>query len=110
MSALSEKILEQGLLAVITPANGKQKALGATMAQECLSMQVCSAFSSHLPFRDHGKTATKIPKSTAAVYHRRTKEITPGNYAGRNVPDQRSPDEQSGPERRSIKPSFVPVR
>ena len=38
VSALSEKILEQGLLAVITPANGKQKPLGATMAQECLSM------------------------------------------------------------------------
>ena len=38
VSALNEKILEQGLLAVITPANGKQKPLGATMAQECLSM------------------------------------------------------------------------
>ena len=38
VSALSEKILEQGLLAVITPVNGLQKPLGATMAQECLSM------------------------------------------------------------------------
>ena len=36
--ALSEKILEQGLLAVITPASGKQKPLGTTMARECLSM------------------------------------------------------------------------
>lgn len=38
VSALSEKILEQGLLAVITPTNGKQKPLGATMAREFLSM------------------------------------------------------------------------
>ena len=69
-------------MAVITPVNGKQKPLGATMGTGVLvdaaaHLQVCSAFSSHSPFRDHGKTATKIPKSTAAVYHRRTKEITP---------------------------------
>ena len=32
VSALSEKILEQGLLAVITPANGKQKPLTSARA------------------------------------------------------------------------------
>lgn len=38
VSALNEKILEQGLLAVIAPASGKQKPLGTAMARECLSM------------------------------------------------------------------------
>lgn len=31
------------------------------------------------------------------------------DYAGRNVPDQRSPDEQSGPERRSIISTRTPT-
>lgn len=39
-------------------------------------LQVCSAFSSRSSFRDHGKAAAKILQSAAAVYHRRTKEIT----------------------------------
>ena len=95
VSALSEKILEQGLLAVITPANGKQKALGVTMARvvsvdAAAHLQVCSAFSSHSPFRDHGKAASKILQSTAAVYHRRTKEITVVRDGFSYAPENRS--------------------
>lgn len=53
-------------------------------------LQVCSTFSSHSPFRDHGKTATKILKSTAAVYHRRTKEITVVRDGFSYAPENRS--------------------
>ena len=53
-------------------------------------LQVCSAFSSHSPFRDHGKAAAKIPKSTAAVYHRRTKEITVVRNGCTYAPENRS--------------------
>ena len=67
VSTLSEKVLEQGLLAVITPANGKQKPLGATMAQECLSMlrRICKyAAHFHLirPLEITGKLPQKSPK------------------------------------------------
>lgn len=53
-------------------------------------LQICSAFSSHSPFRDHGKAAAKIPKSTAAVYHRRTKEITVVRNGCTYAPENRS--------------------
>ena len=95
VSALSEKILEQGLLAVITPANGKQKDFRGNhgtgvFIDAAAHLQVCSAFSSHSPFGNHGKTAAKIPKSTAAVYHRRTKEITVVCNGFAYVPENRS--------------------
>ncbi len=92
VSALNEKILEQGLLAVITPANGKQKALGATMAQECLSMlrRICKYAAHFPPFGNHGKAAAKNSKSTVAVYHRRTKEITVVRNGCTYAPENRS--------------------
>lgn len=81
VSALSEKILEQGLLAVITPVNGMLKPLGGNhgtgvLVDAAAHLQVCSAFSSHSSFRDHGKSAAKNSKSTVAVYHRRTKNYS----------------------------------
>ena len=64
VSALSEKILEQGLLAVITPANGKQKALGVTMAQECLSMlrRICK-YAAHLRLIRPMELEVALPKA-----------------------------------------------
>ena len=68
VSALSEKILEQGLLAVITPANGKQKALGATMAQECLSMlrRICK-YAAHFHLIRPLEITVKLPQKTPKV-------------------------------------------
>ena len=68
MSALSEKILEQGLLAVITPANGKQKALGATMAQECLSMlrRICK-YAAHFHLIRPLEITVKLPQKSPKV-------------------------------------------
>lgn len=64
VSALSEKILEQGLLAVITPANGKQKTLGATMAQECLSMlrRICK-YAAHFHLIRPFEIMVKLPQN-----------------------------------------------
>ena len=64
VSALNEKILEQGLLAVITPANGKQKPLGATMAQECLSMlrRICK-YAAHLRLIRPMELEVALPKA-----------------------------------------------
>ena len=53
-------------------------------------LQVCSAFSSHSPFGNHGKAAAKNSKSTVAVYHRRTKEIADVCNGIAYVPENRS--------------------
>lgn len=68
VSALSEKILEQGLLAVITPANGKQKPLGATMAQECLSMlrRICK-YAAHFHLIRPLEIMVKLPQKSPKV-------------------------------------------
>lgn len=68
VSALSEKILEQGLLAVITPANGKQKPLGATMAQECLSMlrRICK-YAAHFHLIRPLEITVKLPQKSPKV-------------------------------------------
>ena len=68
VSALSEKILEQGLLAVITPANGKQKALGVTMAQECLSMlrRICK-YAAHFHLIRPLEITVKLPQKSSKV-------------------------------------------
>ena len=68
VSALSEKILEQGLLSVITPANGKQKPLGATMAQECLSMlrRICK-YASHFHLVRPLEITVKLPQKSPKV-------------------------------------------
>ena len=68
VSALSEKILEQGLLAVITPVNGLQKPLGATMAQECLSMlrRICK-YAAHFHLIRPLEIAVKLPQKAPKV-------------------------------------------
>ena len=68
VSALNEKILEQGLLAVITPANGKQKPLGATMAQECLSMlrRICK-YAAHFHLIRPLEIMVKLPQKSPKV-------------------------------------------
>ena len=68
MSALSEKILEQGLLAVITPVNGLQKPLGATMAQECLSMlrRICK-YAAHFHLVRPLEITVKLPQKSSKV-------------------------------------------
>lgn len=68
VSALSEKILEQGLLAVITPANGKQKPLGVTMAQECLSMlrRICK-YAAHFHLIRPLEITVKLPQKSSKV-------------------------------------------
>lgn len=88
------KILEQGLLAVITPANGKQKPLGATMAQECLSMlrRICK-YAAHFHLIRPLEITVKLPQNpqnTAAVYNRRTKEITVVRNGCTYAPENRS--------------------
>lgn len=62
------KILEQGLLAVITPANGKQKPLGATMAQECLSMvrRICK-YAAHFHLIRPLEITVKLPQKSPKV-------------------------------------------
>lgn len=66
--ALSEKILEQGLLAVITPASGKQKPLGATMARECLSMlrRICK-YAAHFHLIRPLEITVKLPQKSSKV-------------------------------------------
>lgn len=68
VSALSEKILEQGLLAVITPANGKQNPLGATMAQECLSMlrRICK-YAAHFHLIRPLEITVKLPQKSPKI-------------------------------------------
>lgn len=68
VSALSEKILEQGLLAVITPVNGLQKPLGATMAQECLSMlrRICK-YAAHFHLVRPLEITVKLPQKSSKV-------------------------------------------
>ena len=81
VSALSEKNFGAGTFGSDNTSQWKAEAFRGNhgtgvLVDAAAHLQVCSAFSSHSPFRDHGKAATKITKSTAAVYHRRTKEIT----------------------------------
>lgn len=63
MSALDEKILEQGLLEIITPTSRKQKPLGVAMAQECLSMlrRICK-YAAHFHLIRPLEISVKLPK------------------------------------------------
>ena len=63
MTALDEKILEQGFLEVITPTAGKQKPLGTAMAQECLSMlrRICK-YSAHFHIIRPLEISVKLPQ------------------------------------------------
>ncbi len=63
VSTLDEKILEQGLLEVITPTGGKQKPLGAAMAQECLSMlrRICK-YAAHFHLIRPLEISVKLPQ------------------------------------------------
>lgn len=81
VSALNEKNSGAGTFGSDNTSQRKAKAFRGNhgtgvLVDAAAHLQVCSAFSSHSPFGDHGKAAAKIPKSAAAVYHRRTKEIT----------------------------------
>ena len=70
VSALDEKILEQGLLEIITPTSRKQKPLGAAMAQECLSMmrRICK-YAAHFHLIRPLEISVKLPqkKSKASL-------------------------------------------
>ena len=63
MNTLDEKILEQGLLEVITPTRGKQRTLGATMAQECLSIlrRICK-YAAHFHLIRPLEISVKLPQ------------------------------------------------
>ena len=95
VSALSEKNSGAGTFGSDNTSQRKAKAFRGNngtgvLVDAAAHLQVCSTFSSHSPFRDHGKTATKILKSTAAVYHRRTKEITVVRDGFSYAPENRS--------------------
>ena len=63
VNMLDEKILEQGLLEVITPTRGKQRTLGATMAQECLSIlrRICK-YAAHFHLIRPLEISVKLPQ------------------------------------------------
>lgn len=63
VSALDEKTLEQGFLAVVSPSDGKRKSLGGAMAQECLSMlrRICK-YAGHLHLIRPMEISVKLPQ------------------------------------------------
>lgn len=68
MNTLSEQILEQGLLTVISPTCGTQKPLGTTMARECLSMlrRICK-YAAHFHLIRPLEIAVKLPQESHKV-------------------------------------------
>lgn len=63
MPTLDERILEQGLLAVIAPTDDNSKPLGAAMARECLSMirRICK-YAEHLHLIRPLEISIKLPQ------------------------------------------------
>lgn len=64
INTLSEQILEQGLLTVITPTGGTQKPLGPSMARECLSMlrRICK-YAAHFHLIRPFEIMVKLPQN-----------------------------------------------
>ena len=75
VNTLDEKILEQGLLEVITPTRGKQRTLGATMAQECLSIlrRICK-YAAHFHLIRPLEISVKLPQKNSKAALPFTKE------------------------------------
>ena len=75
VNMLDEKILEQGLLEVITPTRGKQRTLGATMAQECLSIlrRICK-YAAHFHLIRPLEISVKLPQKNSKAALPFTKE------------------------------------
>ena len=68
VNMLDEKILEQGLLEVIAPAGERQRTLGATMAQECLSIlrRICK-YAAHFHLIRPLEITVKLPQKSPKV-------------------------------------------
>lgn len=68
VNTLSEQILEQGLLTVITPTGGTQKPLGPSMARECLSMlrRICK-YAAHFHLIRPFEIMVKLPQKSHKV-------------------------------------------
>ena len=75
VNMLDEKILEQGLLEVITPTKGMQRTLGATMAQECLSIlrRICK-YAAHFHLIRPLEISVKLPQKDSKATLPFTKE------------------------------------
>ena len=75
VNTLDEKILEQGLLEVITPTRGMQRTLGATMAQECLSIlrRICK-YAAHFHLIRPLEISVKLPQKDSKAALPFTKE------------------------------------
>ena len=75
VNMLDEKILEQGLLEVIAPTGGRQRTLGATMAQECLSIlrRICK-YAAHFHLIRPLEISVKLPQKNSKAALPFTKE------------------------------------
>lgn len=75
VNTLDEKILEQGLLEVIAPAGERQRTLGATMAQECLSIlrRICK-YAAHFHLIRPLEISVKLPQKDSKAALPFTKE------------------------------------
>ncbi len=75
VNMLDEKILEQGLLEVIAPAGERQRTLGATMAQECLSIlrRICK-YAAHFHLIRPLEISVKLPQKNSKAALPFTKE------------------------------------
>lgn len=63
LDALNEKVLEQGLISIITPSEQNRRPLGSALAQECLTMlrRICK-YAQHLHLLRPVEIMVKLPQ------------------------------------------------